>query len=176
MEKVTIIPGDGIGTEVMDATLKILEAAGAPLEWEKIEAGEKVIEKEVESPYTYETTPVKKRIKDVTVSIYDKSNLQNTTLILFDLRNENPDMAYLAYEDAYIEYNGKKYASVIEGNGRWADTLPNNVEWKDMSMVFEKLPDDAKQLKIVIPVAVGAFGAGGQYTENRDDMVFYVKF
>jgi len=46
MQKVTIIPGDGIGTEVMDATLKILEAAGAPLEWEKIEAGEKVIEKE----------------------------------------------------------------------------------------------------------------------------------
>ena len=46
MQKVTIIPGDGIGTEVMDATLKILEATGIPLEWEKVEAGEKVIEKE----------------------------------------------------------------------------------------------------------------------------------
>jgi isocitrate dehydrogenase (NAD+) len=42
MQKVTLINGDGIGTEVMDATRKILEAAKAPLEYEYKEAGAEV--------------------------------------------------------------------------------------------------------------------------------------
>jgi isocitrate dehydrogenase len=36
---VTALPGDGIGPEVMRATMEILEAAGAPIEWEVAEAG-----------------------------------------------------------------------------------------------------------------------------------------
>lgn len=39
---ITIAYGDGIGPEIMKATLKILEAAKAPLEYETIEIGEKV--------------------------------------------------------------------------------------------------------------------------------------
>lgn len=39
---VTLAKGDGIGPEIMDATLRILEAAGAPLTFEEIEVGEKV--------------------------------------------------------------------------------------------------------------------------------------
>src|SRR2546430_3459283 len=39
---VTVAHGDGIGPEIMDATLRILEAAGAPLAIETIEIGEKV--------------------------------------------------------------------------------------------------------------------------------------
>jgi isocitrate dehydrogenase len=39
---ITIARGDGIGPEIMDATLKILEAAGAQLEYEDIEIGEAV--------------------------------------------------------------------------------------------------------------------------------------
>ena len=39
---ITVAHGDGIGPEIMDATLRILEAAGAPLEIETIEIGEKV--------------------------------------------------------------------------------------------------------------------------------------
>jgi isocitrate dehydrogenase (NAD+) len=35
----TLIPGDGIGPEVTDATLEILEAVGAPFEWERCKAG-----------------------------------------------------------------------------------------------------------------------------------------
>jgi isocitrate dehydrogenase (NAD+) len=35
----TLIPGDGIGTEIMEATLKILEVLGAPFEWEICKAG-----------------------------------------------------------------------------------------------------------------------------------------
>ncbi len=39
---ITVAKGDGIGPEIMDATLKILEAAGAPLNYEEIQIGESV--------------------------------------------------------------------------------------------------------------------------------------
>jgi isocitrate dehydrogenase len=39
---ITVAKGDGIGPEIMDATLRILEASGAPLEIEMIDIGEKV--------------------------------------------------------------------------------------------------------------------------------------
>ena len=39
---ITVAHGDGIGPEIMDATLRIIEAAGTPLAIETIEIGEKV--------------------------------------------------------------------------------------------------------------------------------------
>jgi isocitrate dehydrogenase len=42
MKKITVAKGDGIGPEIMDATLKIILAAGANIEIEEIEVGEKV--------------------------------------------------------------------------------------------------------------------------------------
>ncbi len=43
---VTIIPGDGIGPEVVDAAIKVLEATGVRFDWDIVEAGEKVLKKE----------------------------------------------------------------------------------------------------------------------------------
>ncbi len=42
MQKITVAKGDGIGPEIMDATLEIILAAGAKIEIEEIEVGEKV--------------------------------------------------------------------------------------------------------------------------------------
>lgn len=42
MKTVTVAKGDGIGPEIMDATLKIIKASGAKIEFEEIEVGEKV--------------------------------------------------------------------------------------------------------------------------------------
>jgi len=42
MKKITIAKGDGIGPEIMDATLDIILSAGAKIEIEEIEVGEKV--------------------------------------------------------------------------------------------------------------------------------------
>jgi len=42
MKRITVAKGDGIGPEIMDATLKIILAAGAELEIDEIEIGEKV--------------------------------------------------------------------------------------------------------------------------------------
>ena len=46
MKKVTLIKGDGIGPEISDAVVKIIEAAGANIEWDVQTAGTDVIEKE----------------------------------------------------------------------------------------------------------------------------------
>ena len=40
--KVAVAKGDGIGPEIMEATLRIVNASGAQLEYEEIEVGEAV--------------------------------------------------------------------------------------------------------------------------------------
>lgn len=41
--KISVIPGDGIGPEIMKATLAVLEKSGAPLEFDEIHAGERAL-------------------------------------------------------------------------------------------------------------------------------------
>ena len=43
--KVTLIPGDGIGPEVIQATVRIVEATGVKFEWESFAAGAEAFEK-----------------------------------------------------------------------------------------------------------------------------------
>jgi isocitrate dehydrogenase len=52
---VTVIPGDGIGPEVVQSTQRIIEATGVPIEWESCEAGAKVFEKGLPSGVPVET-------------------------------------------------------------------------------------------------------------------------
>ena len=42
MHRVTLIPGDGIGPEVTAAAVRIVEASGAQIDWETVEAGAEV--------------------------------------------------------------------------------------------------------------------------------------
>lgn len=42
---VTLIPGDGSGPEVIAAAKRVVEAVGAPIEWDEMEAGAAMIEK-----------------------------------------------------------------------------------------------------------------------------------
>src|SRR5664280_368260 len=43
---VTLIPGDGIGPELAEATKRVLDASGVEFEWEVVEAGEAVLARE----------------------------------------------------------------------------------------------------------------------------------
>ena len=52
---VTVIPGDGIGPEVMAAARRIVQAAGAPIDWEEHEAGAEVFRKGLPSGVPPET-------------------------------------------------------------------------------------------------------------------------
>ena len=38
--QITLIPGDGIGPEVAEATVRAVEATGVAVEWERVEAGD----------------------------------------------------------------------------------------------------------------------------------------
>ncbi|MDQ6795936.1 MAG: isocitrate/isopropylmalate dehydrogenase family protein [Chloroflexota bacterium] len=42
-QRVTLIPGDGIGPELAEATRRVLDASGVAFEWEVVEAGEAVM-------------------------------------------------------------------------------------------------------------------------------------
>jgi isocitrate dehydrogenase (NAD+) len=37
--RITLIPGDGIGPEVADATVRVIEATGVEVEWDRVDAG-----------------------------------------------------------------------------------------------------------------------------------------
>ena len=52
---VTLIPGDGIGPECIHATQRIVEAAGAPIDWELADAGAEVFKKGIASGVPQET-------------------------------------------------------------------------------------------------------------------------
>ena len=43
--RITVIPGDGVGPEVVKSAVRIIEAAGVPVEWEWAEAGAEVFKK-----------------------------------------------------------------------------------------------------------------------------------
>ncbi len=52
---ITVIPGDGIGPEVVNSAKQIIEAAGVKIEWEEREAGASVFKKGLQSGVPQET-------------------------------------------------------------------------------------------------------------------------
>jgi isocitrate dehydrogenase (NAD+) len=42
---ITLIPGDGVGPQIVEAARRVIDAAGVPINWEIVEAGEAMIEK-----------------------------------------------------------------------------------------------------------------------------------
>src|SRR5688500_13113320 len=53
--KVTVLPGDGIGPEVVDAAIRIIEATKVPVEFDRREAGAEVFKKGIETGIPPET-------------------------------------------------------------------------------------------------------------------------
>ena len=53
--KITVLPGDGIGPEVVESALEIIRATGAPVEFEKCEAGARAFQKGVVTGIPKET-------------------------------------------------------------------------------------------------------------------------
>ncbi|MBI5085699.1 MAG: isocitrate dehydrogenase (NAD(+)) [Acidobacteria bacterium] len=88
--KITLIPGDGIGPEIADATVRALEATGVAIDWEHVELTAAVIEKSGSSlpPHVLEslertgvglkgpvTTPIAGGFKSVNVAIRKQLDL-----------------------------------------------------------------------------------------------------
>ena len=90
MKKVTLIPGDGIGPEIVESVKKIFKAAGVQIEWEEMDAGITAFENhgEVLPHFTLEsirwnkvalkaplTTPVGKGFRSVNVQLRKELDL-----------------------------------------------------------------------------------------------------
>ncbi len=102
MKKVTLIKGDGIGPEISDAVLKIIEAAGVKLDWDIQTAGADVIETEgvplpqrvldsvkankvaLKSPVT---TPIGKGFRSVNVQLRKELDLYSNLRPCYNLPN-----------------------------------------------------------------------------------------
>ncbi len=54
MHRITLIPGDGVGPEISEAVVRVIEATGVAIEWDVQEAGEDV--------YKNEGTPLPERV------------------------------------------------------------------------------------------------------------------
>lgn len=109
--KITLIPGDGIGPEVTEAARLVIEASGVNVNWEVVEAGEKVMEK-YNTPlpdYVLEsieknkialkgpvTTPVGKGFRSVNVALRQKFNLY---------ANVRPVKTYPGIKTRYTDVN-----------------------------------------------------------------------
>lgn len=46
MYTITLIPGDGVGPEITDATVRVIESTGVPIQWDVQDAGQEVYQKE----------------------------------------------------------------------------------------------------------------------------------
>ncbi|MCE5195310.1 MAG: isocitrate/isopropylmalate dehydrogenase family protein [Nitrospiraceae bacterium] len=90
MYKITLIPGDGVGPEISDATTRVIEATGVKIEWDVQNAGEEVYQKEgsplpqrvIDSIRKNEiaikgpvTTPVGKGFRSVNVALRQELDL-----------------------------------------------------------------------------------------------------
>ncbi len=90
MHSVTFIPGDGIGPEVINAAVKVIDAAGVNIKWERMDAGQHVM-KEFGTPLPPHvidsirrnkaalkgpiTTPVATGFRSINVSLRKELNL-----------------------------------------------------------------------------------------------------
>jgi isocitrate dehydrogenase len=41
--KITLIPGDGVGPQIVEASRRVIDASGVTIDWEVVEAGEALI-------------------------------------------------------------------------------------------------------------------------------------
>src|ERR1041384_5336331 len=88
--KITMIPGDGVGPELSEATMRVLDACDVGIEWEVLQAGENVMEEHgtplpehvlesirrnkvaIKGPIT---TPIGKGIRSVNVALRKELDL-----------------------------------------------------------------------------------------------------
>jgi isocitrate dehydrogenase (NAD+) len=104
MKKVTLIPGDGIGPEIVESVKKIFKAAGVQIEWEEMDAGITAFEKhgEVLPDFTLEsirynkvalkaplTTPVGKGFRSVNVALRKELDLYANVRPIISLEGVN---------------------------------------------------------------------------------------
>jgi len=137
--KATLIRGDGIGPEVVDAALRVLEAAGASIEWEEALAGlaardaghdllpEKTLESFGRTGVCLKgplTTPVGSGFRSVNVAIRQKfelyANVRPAKTVVPDGRYEDVDLVVVR-ENTEGLYSGIEH--YVDRDGDYAESI-----------------------------------------------------
>ena len=108
--KITLIPGDGIGPEITNATINVLDHSGVNIEWETVEAGVSALEK-YKDPLPQEvidsiartkvalkgplTTPIGKGFRSVNVALRKEFELYV---------NQRPAKTYTGIKTLYFDH------------------------------------------------------------------------
>lgn len=108
--KITLIPGDGIGPEITNATINVLNHSGVNIEWETVEAGVSALEK-YKDPLPQEvidsiartkvalkgplTTPIGKGFRSVNVALRKEFELYV---------NQRPAKTYTGIKTLYFDH------------------------------------------------------------------------
>ena len=148
MQRITIAYGDGIGTEIMDATLQIMKAAGAQLEYDVIEIGEKVYNRGIQSgiaPESWDTlrrnkvflkspitTPQGGGFKSLNVTV-------RKTLGLF--ANVRPCQAFSPYVKTHFLTNNSTEDTVWTNTWNSNNNAAINTSLKDLFRFLMNLPE-----------------------------------
>lgn len=146
MYRLTLIPGDGVGPEITEATKRCIEATGVKINWEVLDAGENVIEK-YKTPLPKHvlesimknkialkgpiTTPVGKGFRSVNVALRKELNLYAC------LR------PYKSYKGVRSRYENIDLVVVRENT----EGLYAGIEFKKDSEEVKELIDVIKKLK-----------------------------
>lgn len=141
---VTLIPGDGIGPEVVDSACKIIEAAGANVAWEEQRAGASVFEEGLPSGVPEETIA---SIKKTHVAL--KGPLE--TPVGFGEKSANVTLRKL-----FETYSNVRPARELPGvetpfSGRGIDlvVVRENVEDLYAGIEYQQTPGVAETLKVI---------------------------
>jgi len=130
--KITLIPGDGIGPSIIDCATRVVETTGVKIQWDKVEAGAKVMGKEgtplpeyvLESIRTNKvalkgpiTTPVGSGFRSVNVAIRQKLNLYANLRPAVSF----PGIPGVKYENIDLTVVRENTEGLYSGVERWVD-------------------------------------------------------
>jgi len=141
---ITVIPGDGIGPECIESALRILEATGAPIEWEIRYAGASVFKQGIESGVPQDTIESIRKTRVVlkgpleTPVGYGEKSANVTLRKLFETyANVRP---VREFPNVPTPYSGRGIDLVV---------VRENVEDLYAGIEYMQTPDVAQSLKII---------------------------
>lgn len=156
----------------------IAESLGAEVGWEDArraviitppekEVVEKVETVEVKVPL-YSPLPIK-RIKDnLSISLVDYDNRKSEFQLNLEYRNTSNDMIIVDVRNAYVEIDGEKYEYLSSTQDFIYRSLGYTTEETEAFISFDPIPQDTKELKVVIPIKFSNNNRNTEYVFNYE--------
>ncbi len=145
MRRVVLIPGDGVGPSLVEAACKVIEAAGAEVEWEVCHAGESVMDKY--------GTPLPQHVLDTIKEVGVAMKGPITTPVASGFRSVN--VALRKALDLYACVRPAKYLEGVRSPYKDIDlvVIRENTEGLYSGIEHMVAPGVAESIKVITRVA-----------------------